>query len=48
MSKMKKYKVEIKNIKKIISKINYGIKTKDGIRPSVCKKNVLKNYKKTI
>lgn len=48
MSKMKKYKVEIKNIKNIISKINYGIKTKDGIRPSVCKKNVLKNYKKTI
>jgi hypothetical protein len=38
----------IKFIKKLISKSNYGIKTPDGIRPSLTKANLKKKYKKEI
>jgi len=46
---MKKiYQDEIKIIKKIISNINYGIKTESGVRPSATKRSLEKNYKKPI
>jgi hypothetical protein len=44
----KKYQSEIKNIKKIISNINYGIKTEKGIRPSATKRSLEKNFRKPI
>jgi hypothetical protein len=39
---------KVKFIKKIISKTNYGIKSSLGIRPTLTKKNIKKNYKKQI
>ncbi len=38
----------IKFIKSLISKTNYGLKTTEGIRPSLTKKSIKNNFKKTI